>query len=772
MPSTIRLKLLAAAIGMATASVAVAANTEHVHVQNLGAVPAGSLAQRLNLGADMSLSARSTAHLPNGRQVVRQQQMYRGVPVYGRSIAVVQDAQGNVLHATGDVMKLPANLAAPLSVTPRLSAAQAIDALKSHAHTLLANAPVSNQKADLFVYPQDNGSPRLVYRTSYFVGGDHPSRPTAIIDANSGAVIKSWDGLTDATANGPGGNQKTGRYYYGTDYAALDVTQSGSTCYLQNANVKTNNLHQGTGPGTLVSFTCPTSDTDAINGAYSPVNDAHHFGGVVHDMYQAYTGAPPLNMQLVMNVHYKSQYENAFWNGSAMYFGDGASTFYPLVSLDVTSHEISHGYTEQNSNLEYSGQSGGMNEAYSDIAGEAAEFYDRGSNDFLVGQEIFKASGALRYMCNPPQDGGSIDNASQYYNGLDVHYSSGVYNKAFCLLAKTTGWDTKKAFQVFALANKSYWTATETFNSGACGVESAATDLGYSAADVAAAFTQVGVTCPSGGGGGGGGTTALQNGVPVSGVSGAAGADNDFTIQVPAGATNLVMSISGGTGDADLYTKFGSAPTTSSYDCRPYLTGNNESCSVSAPQAGTYYIKVHGYSSYSGVTVKASFSTGGGGGGGSSQLLGNTGFETGSAAPWSASSGVIDNSSSEPAHTGSWKAWLDGYGSSHTDTLSQQVSIPSGKTSATLQYYLHIDTAETTTSTAYDKLYVRVYNTSGTLLGTLATFSNLNKVSGYAVHTANMSSYIGQTVVLKFTGTEDSSLQTSFVLDDVTLTVQ
>ncbi|NUR23749.1 protease pro-enzyme activation domain-containing protein [Frateuria sp.] len=158
-------------------------------------------------------------------------------------------------------------------------------------------------------------------------------------------------------------------------------------------------------------------------------------------------------------------------------------------------------------------------------------------------------------------------------------------------------------------------------------------------------------------------------------------------------------------------------------------------------------------------------------GGGSTQLLGNTGFETGTAAPWSASAGVIDNSTAEPAHAGSWKAWLDGYGSSHTDTLSQQVSIPSGKTSATLQYYLHIDTAESG-STAYDHLYVRVYNTSGTLLGTLATFSNLNAASGYAVHTANLSSYIGQTVVLKFTGTEDVSLQTSFVLDDVTLTVQ
>jgi Zn-dependent metalloprotease len=619
MPSNIRLKLLVAAIGMACASAAVASNSERVNVQNLGAVPAGSLAARLNLGADMSLSARSTAHLPNGKQVVRQQQMYRGVPVYGHSLAVVQDAHGNTLRATGEVMKLPANLAAPLSVTPQLSGAQAIARLQAHAHTTLAGgASLGNEKAELFVYPQENGSPRLVYRTSYFIGGQHPSRPTAIIDAHTGEVIKSWEGLTDATANGPGGNQKTGEYYYGTDYAALQVTQSGSTCKLQNTDVVTYNLNHATSGGTIVSFTCPTSNTDAINGAYSPVNDAHHFGGVVHDMYVAYTGAPPLNMQLRMNVHYSSNYENAFWNGSSMNFGDGASTFYPLVSLDVTSHEISHGYTEQNSGLEYSGQSGGMNESYSDIAGEAAEFYDRGAADFLVGADIVKTSAgigdALRYMCNPPQDGGSIDNAADYYNGLDVHYSSGVYNKAFCLLAKTSGWDVKKAFQAFQVANKSYWNAASDYNDGACGVESAAEDLGYSKNDVVTAFTGVGVTCP--GSGGGGGTTALQNGVPVSGVSGATGADNDFSIQVPAGASNLVMSISGGTGDADLYTRFGTAPTTSSYDCRPYKTGNSESCSVASPQTGTYYIKVHGYSSYSGVTVKASYSTGGGGGGG------------------------------------------------------------------------------------------------------------------------------------------------------------
>jgi xanthomonalisin len=158
--------------------------------------------------------------------------------------------------------------------------------------------------------------------------------------------------------------------------------------------------------------------------------------------------------------------------------------------------------------------------------------------------------------------------------------------------------------------------------------------------------------------------------------------------------------------------------------------------------------------------------------GGGSQLLGNTGFETGSAAPWNATSGVIDSSSAEPAHQGSWKAWLDGYGQSHTDRLTQQVSIPSGKSTATLQYYLHIDTAEGTSTRAYDKLKVQVLNSSGTVLATLATFSNLNAASGYVVHTANLAPYIGRTVKIRFVGTEDYSLQTSFVLDDVTLTVQ
>lgn len=160
--------------------------------------------------------------------------------------------------------------------------------------------------------------------------------------------------------------------------------------------------------------------------------------------------------------------------------------------------------------------------------------------------------------------------------------------------------------------------------------------------------------------------------------------------------------------------------------------------------------------------------TGGGGGGGSctaGQLFGNPGFETGAASPWSATSGVVSNSSNESAHTGSWYAWLDGYGSAHTDTLSQTVSVPAGCTSVVLSFWLHVDTAETTTSTAFDKLTVTAGST------TLATYSNLDHNTGYSQKTLTVSGAAGTSVTVTFTGVEGSQLQTSFVLDDLALTV-
>jgi hypothetical protein len=192
--------------------------------------------------------------------------------------------------------------------------------------------------------------------------------------------------------------------------------------------------------------------------------------------------------------------------------------------------------------------------------------------------------------------------------------------------------------------------------------------------------------------------------------------------------------------------------------------------------AGTYSVTVKATDS-TGPSGSASFSwtigtSGGGGGCTAGQLLGNPGFETGSAAPWSATSGVIADNSKEPARTGSWDAWLDGNGTTTTDTLSQSVAVPAGCSTYTFSFYMHIDTAETTTTTAYDKLTLQVLNSSGTVLQTLYTYSNLNKNTGYSVHTfTTLGSYAGQTITLKFTGTEDYTDQTSFVIDDTAFNV-
>ncbi len=182
---------------------------------------------------------------------------------------------------------------------------------------------------------------------------------------------------------------------------------------------------------------------------------------------------------------------------------------------------------------------------------------------------------------------------------------------------------------------------------------------------------------------------------------------------------------------------------------------------------GTYSVTITGTGGGLTHTTSISLTVTQPGGG---NLLLNPGFESGSpGTPWVATAGVIDNSNGEPPHSGSWKAWLDGYGQSHTDTLYQQVTLPSGS-SATLSFWLHIDTAETTQSFAYDTLKVQIRNSSNQVLATLATYSNLNHNVGYAQKSFNVSAYLGQTIRVYLIGTEDYSLQTSFVVDDFSLT--
>jgi hypothetical protein len=139
---------------------------------------------------------------------------------------------------------------------------------------------------------------------------------------------------------------------------------------------------------------------------------------------------------------------------------------------------------------------------------------------------------------------------------------------------------------------------------------------------------------------------------------------------------------------------------------------------------------------------------------------------------WTATTGVITNSTGRTPRTGSWYAWLDGYGTTHTDSLFQQITIPSTVTTATLNFYLKIDTAETTTITAFDTLKVQVRNSSNTVLATLATYSNLNKGTVYVLKSFDLSAYKGQTIRVYFLGVEDSSLQTSFLIDDTAVNTQ
>ncbi|ODB41978.1 peptidase [Pseudoalteromonas sp. BMB] len=553
-----------------------------------------------------------------GEVTKRFQQMYQGLPVIGDSVILTFDDAGALKKAHGAAVY---NIAADIgSVKPKLNAKMALSQFEKQSLSVDKKLKKHNEKSRLAIWLDGNSTARLVYEVTFVTYGDEPKRPYLIIDANTGEVLESFNNLQHANATGPGGNQKTGRYQYGTDYGHLDVAQSGNTCTMTNANVKTINLNHGSSGSTAHSFTCPENTVKEINGAYSPLNDAHYFGNVVFNMYNDWLGAAPLSFQLQMRVHYSSNYENAFWDGSAMTFGDGANTFYPLVSLDVSAHEVSHGFTEQNSGLVYRYKSGGLNEAFSDMAGEAAEFFMKGSNDWLVGQDIFKGSGALRYMNDPTQDGRSIDHQSNYTSSMDVHHTSGVFNKAFYNLATTAGWDTKKAFIVMAKANQMYWTANTDWDLAGNGVMDAACDLGYEPGDVQAALAAVGVnsnlstgsSCDTNPPPPPGGDEELTNGQPRTGISGAAKEQMFFTLDVPADATSLNFTTSGGSGDADLYVKYGSRPTLNTYDCNSTTSTSNESCDISNIQAGKYYVMVEAWNQISGVTLTGTYSSTGG----------------------------------------------------------------------------------------------------------------------------------------------------------------
>ncbi|ODA35968.1 M4 family metallopeptidase, partial [Veronia pacifica] len=538
--------------------------------------------------------------LPNGKVKVVHHQYIDGVRVNGSHL-VSDIADGKAVSTRGEVVTdIYSDLA---DLKPSLTPEEALTISKSprYAAKKFTNKLwLKNEQVELYVWLDKGNKARLVYETSFFVPGLKPTRPFALIDAKTGEVIKRWEGLNNAkVGTGPGGNEKIGRYEYGSEFEKLDVKQQGETCYMENDNVRTVDLAHGTSGTEAYSYECPENTKKTINGAYSPLNDAHYFGNAVFDMFKQWYETSPLTFQLQMRVHYSSSYENAFWNGSAMTFGDGATTFHPLVSLDVSAHEVSHGFTEQNSGLVYSGMSGGMNEAFSDMSGEAAEFFLRNQNDWLVGADIFKGEGALRYFEDPTRDGRSIGHASDYYDGLDVHYSSGVYNRAFYLLANKDGWGIRKAFGVMVLANRMYWTENSTFDEGARGVFNAAKDFGYDSSDVQDAFLQVGVYINP--------AVEIENGEIISNLSADMGEEALFNFSLPDDVQTVTVTTSGGTGNVDIYLKKAQHPSESDYDCRSNGDNNTEACEINSPESGQYFVKLVAIEDYTDVSLSLNF---------------------------------------------------------------------------------------------------------------------------------------------------------------------
>jgi serine protease len=284
------------------------------------------------------------------------------------------------------------------------------------------------------------------------------------------------------------------------------------------------------------------------------------------------------------------------------------------------------------------------------------------------------------------------------------------------------------------------------------------------------------------------GATALSNGVGVAGSTNSTSANSswrDYTVAIPSGASNLVISTTNSTGDLDLYVRFGSAPTLSAYDCRPYTGSGNESCTFATPSTGTYFVRVYGYQTGTvNFTVTASWSTGGTGGT-VVERLANGNFDTittsTNTAPdgtWrrTAVSGTSFNTllaGQTNAHSGSAYAYLGVNNSASQTVESATATIPSTATTATLSFQTSIVTSETTTSTAYDTLRVQLVDAgTNSVLATLVTLSNVNRTSSastYVLRSYNVASYKGRNVKVRLVATNDSSLPTTFRVDSVSL---
>ncbi|MEV2217156.1 M4 family metallopeptidase [Streptomyces sp. NPDC050997] len=484
---------------------------------------AAGTAQKIGLGAKEKLVVKDVVKDVDGAVHTRYERTYAGLPVLGGDLVVHQSPTGT----TKGVTKAHSATIKVASVTPKLAAAKAEKQALTAAQAAGSEKTTADQAPRKVIWAA-SGTPVLAYET--VVGGlqddGTPNELHVITDAATGKKLYEYQGIETGTGKS---------LYSGT--VTLNTTLSGSTYQLtdgtRGSHKTYNKSHTSTtSAGTLFTDADDTWGTGAASSSTTDQTaavDAAYGAQVTWDFYKSTFGRSGIKNNGVAaysRVHYGNAYVNAFWDDSCfcMTYGDGSGNVNPLTSLDVAGHEMSHGVTSNTAGLNYSGESGGLNEATSDIFGTGVEFYAANSNDvgdYLIGEEIdINGDGTpLRYQDKPSKDGGSADYWSSSVGNLDVHYSSGVANHFFYLLsegsgAKTingvsynsptsngstvTGIGRAKALQIWYKALTTYFTSTTNYKAARTGTLSAASAL-YGAssteyAAVAAAWSAVNVS--------------------------------------------------------------------------------------------------------------------------------------------------------------------------------------------------------------------------------------------------------------------------------------
>lgn len=739
------LVVAAATATAAQAAPAAAPDTPAVLAARAAASLVAAKAPALHAAAGDAFTQRTVISSKEGLQYVPYQRTHQGLPVYGGDFVVVTDKAGHPLSTS-----VGQDTAIALrSTTPSVAAGAAETAARTASKAATIDS-VSGTRLAVYAL----GTPRLAWETT--VTGHTGPRPSVLhvwVDAITGKVLHSYDDVSEGTGNGwiyPSVTIQTSGS--GSSFSMTDPTRSGISCrdYSSGAVLTGTDDVWGNGDGTNI-------ETGCVDALYSVQREWDMFGSWFgRSGINGSGGGFPLRVGL--------NDLNAFWNGSYVAIGHNQSNQY-ISSFDVVGHEFGHALDSNTPG----GQSGnGVSEATGDIMGTSLEFFANNANDppdYSIGEEVnLVGSGPIRQMYDPSLVG-DPNCYSASIPTAETHAAAGPFDHWFTLAAKGSAASggqpaspTCNGTTVTGIG--SVQTTATIFYNAMLSKTAGMTYLKYRTATLNAAKNLTPGNC----------TNFNQVkaawdavSVPAQAADPTCGSTGTVTVTNPGNKTGVV-----GTAIASFTLTASPAGTYtwSATGLPPGVSINSSTGTVSGTPttAGTYTVTATATGGGGSGSTSFTFTVTGGGGGCTSpgQKLANPGFESG-AAGWTASSGVIGAYSGDGApRTGSYSAWLNGYGTTHTDSLSQSVTIPAGCTASTLSFYLKITSAETTTTVQYDKLTVKVGAT------TLATYSNLNK-GAYALRSFNVGSFAGQTVTVNWTGTEDSSLQTSFVIDDTSL---